>query len=106
MRIVGNLVACLFILAGTAVAGHEFFTFKAAGKYELLPLGQVWFDIHRGSLNLIQAVIERYVWEPLWDPGIATVLQYPASISLGLVGLVLLLLCLPRRKPRKMRNID
>jgi hypothetical protein len=106
MRIVGNLVACLLILAGTAVAGHEFFTYKATGTYELLPLGQVWFDVHRGSLNLIQAVIERYVWEPLWDPGIATVLQYPASISLGLVGLVLLLLCLPRRKARKARKLD
>ena len=106
MRIVGNLVACLFILAGTAVAGHEFFTYKATGTYVLLPLGQVWFDVHRGSLNLIQAVIERYVWEPLWDPGIATALQYPASVSLVLVGLGLLLVCLPRRKPRKMRTID
>jgi hypothetical protein len=106
MRIVGNLVACLFILAGTAVAGHEFFTFKATGEYKLLPLGQVWFDVHRGSLNLIQAVIERYVWEPLWDPGIATALQYPASISLALVGLVLLVLCLPRRKAGKPRNLD
>jgi hypothetical protein len=106
MRIFFNLVACLFILAGTAVAGHEFFTYKATGEYHLLPLGQVWYDLHRGSLNLIQAVIERYVWEPLWDPIIATALRFSASISLGLVGLVLLLLSLPRRKPRPPRKID
>ena len=59
-------------------------------------VGQIWYDAHRGSLQVSEAIISRYI-DPcglfialdctpfLWHPLIATVLGWPA----GLVGFIL-----------------
>ena len=51
------------------------------GELEFAPLGVRWHEFDSGSLNLSQAVIQRYVWPPLWDPGITTVLLWPAWLA-------------------------
>jgi hypothetical protein len=43
-----------------------------------MALGSRWYGLSPGSLNLSQAIIERYVWPPLWNPGITTILLWPA----------------------------
>ena len=74
---------------------------KAATKQRLrflpLALGQAWFNLDPESLNLVQAVVERHIWPPLWDPVIITVLRWPAWAVLGLPALVLLILPVGRR---------
>ena len=55
-----------------------------------MPLGALWFSIDPFSLNLVQAVIERYVWEPLWDPVLVAVLQLPAAPVFGVLGVLLI----------------
>ena len=45
--------------------------------------GQVWFNIHVASLNLMQALVQRFLHPLLWDPVIATMLQWPAWSLLG-----------------------
>jgi hypothetical protein len=29
--------------------------------------GQVWYEAHAASLNLSQAIVQRYLYAPLWD---------------------------------------
>ena len=48
--------------------------------------GEVWFDLSPNTLNLMQAVVQRYLWPSLWDPTIIAVLKLPAVAVLGLVG--------------------
>ena len=66
-----------------------------------IALGRFWFDHHAGSLQVIEAVISRYI-DPcslivglgcspfLWHPLIASVLGWPATLVLILLMLVFL----------------
>ena len=38
-----------------------------AGHDLTQPAGRLWATIDVGSLNLLQAIIQRYVYAPLWD---------------------------------------
>ena len=55
----------------------------------MVPSGEFWFTLHVGSLNLAQAVIQRYIHPALWDPVIDGLLQWPAWSLLGAPGVVL-----------------
>ena len=90
-------VGVLFlILAATALA-FELMAFSQTGSYRMVPTGEFWFMIHVGSLNLVQAITQRYIHPALWDPIIAGLLQWPAWSLLGGPGIVLAY-GLPQRK--------
>ena len=86
-------------LAAVAAAAWAVAVAGPAGIAER-PLGELWFKLDPGSLNLIQAVVERYIWPPLWDPAIASVLRLPAALVFAVPAAVLLALCLLRRRRR------
>lgn len=85
----------LRILALAALAATAALAIRdALSGTGLAALGEVWFSLAPGSLNLAQAVIQRYISPAVWDPGIIWVLAQPAvaitgAIAAGLVGLVL-----------------
>lgn len=69
----------------------------ACGVYDLVggrfhALGEVWYMLAPGSLNLAQAVTQRYLLPELWDPVVIWLLQWPAGAMFSLFGLVLLIL--------------
>lgn len=69
----------------------------ACGVYDLVDgrfhaLGEIWYMLAPGSLNLAQAVTQRYLLPELWDPVIVWILQWPAGAIFSLVGLVVLIL--------------
>ncbi len=72
--------------------------------FQLRPAGELWSHIDVASLNLVQAVIERYVWPPLWDPVIFSLLLLPAIVIPAVPGLVLVVLCHGRVKRRRRRR--
>jgi hypothetical protein len=57
-----------------------------------IALGQLWFDLNRSSLNLVQAVVQRYIHPFLWDPIIVTLLLCWAFAVLMVLGLLILAL--------------
>ncbi len=63
-------------------------------------LGQVWYDLDRGSINLMQAVVQRYLHPAIWDPGVMEILQWPAWLVALIPAAILLLLCRRRRRKR------
>ncbi len=70
--------------------------------------GQVWFQLDNGSLNLVQAITQRYVAPFLWDPIAITVLNWPlwqavpaTAAIFGLLGVILLTLAWPRPPKRR-----
>lgn len=81
-----------------------------AGAYDLLGSaarsgffhtgGEIWFALSPNTLNLMQALIQRYISPGLWDPAIVAVLKLPAVAVLGLVSAVLTSLLLIVRTRR------
>jgi hypothetical protein len=98
--VIGRVLAWLFIALGLGVFAYDVWVFLNRGVVGLTALGQLWYSLHPGSLNLVQAVIERYVAQFLWDPVIITVLLAPASLVFLVIG-ILFALAFRRRKRRR-----
>lgn len=97
MRIFTRLLGVAFLLAAALALGADLAAAGPGGTLEIRPLGALWYGLHPGSLNLTQAVVERYIWEPLWDPVAITVLRWPAAPLFGVLGVLLLVLSFLRR---------
>ena len=74
-----------WVLAAAALVAfaNDLISFAQTGTYRVIPVGQLWFDINVASLNLMQAVVQRFLHPWLWDPVITTILQWPAWSLLG-----------------------
>ena len=106
MRRTGLILGWLLLLVALGVLVWEFLGRKEGEAFRLHPAGQFWYALDSGSLNLTQAVVERYLWPPLWDPVILSVLQLPAIVVIGVPGLLIILASTAlqlRRKRRKRR---
>ncbi len=88
----------LAIVAAAALA-FEMLTALSAGTWRIVPAGEMWFSTDPGSLNLVQALIQRYLHPALWDPVIAGLLQWPLWSILGAPGAALITIYGPARKP-------
>lgn len=98
----GRAIGWLLILAALAAAGRDVFAWLDTGTWNSVPFGQVWFDLHKDSLLLIQPALERHVSRFLWDPVMTTILEAPAWLVFAVPGVLLLTLGSLRRRS-KMR---
>jgi hypothetical protein len=80
---VGGTVGWALAAVSLITLACELNAYSETGAYRAIPLGELWFNVHVASLNLIQAVVQRYLHPFLWDPIITTVLQWPAWSLLG-----------------------
>ena len=88
-----------WVLAAVAVVdfAYDLVSFSETGTYRVIPAGELWFNLHVASLNLMQAVVQRYLHPFLWDPIIATLLQWPLWSLLGAPAAVLIAIAPNRR---------
>lgn len=82
MRILG----WLFLLAGGGFLAADAIGWMRTGTVSPTALGQIWFWLDRYSLNLVQAVIERYVAATLWQGVIGPALLQPGWVVFPLLG--------------------
>ncbi len=94
-RLIGWLVTALALLA----AGAEIVASLEGGAYRGLAIGELWYLLDRESLNISQAVVQRYLLPVLWD-GVVVLLRQPAWLVLGVAGPVLVLVFRFRREAR------
>ena len=102
LRVIGGIL----LLAGIAVLGFDLWQYvqsvgQNAGQgqgFHLAAAGELWYRLSPGTLNLTQAVTQRYVLPELWDSVLLSVLLWPACLVLGIPGLVLLALGSLRRR--------
>jgi hypothetical protein len=100
--IVGRLIGWLFVIAALAAEGHDIWGLWDTGHYQVSALGQLWAEVNRNSLLLLQPAIQRHVAVWLWDWVIFPVLQWPAVITLAVPGILLVWAC--RRRDRRRRH--
>ena len=84
-----RLLAILFlVLALAALAGDLYLSTQGDGVIRLGALGEWWARIHQESLLLLQPAVERHLSPELWDPGVQTVLEWPAVVDFAVPALV------------------
>ena len=88
--IVGRVVGWIALLSGAAVLVRDLLVWIDTKHWAPIALGQLWYDLNRSSLNLVQAVVQRYIHPFLWDPIIVSILLCWAVAVLMVVGLVIL----------------
>jgi hypothetical protein len=101
----GRFLGWLLILGALLVVGHEVYAWLDQGHYKITAAGQLWYDLSPGSINLVQAVIQRYLLPSLWDHVLLPVLLVPAWLVLGLPGILLVILCRKRAKRRRQSSM-
>ena len=94
------LIAALLVVYGVVIWTGGTPIFEQAG-------GEYWFKAHSESLNLAQAVIQRYLHPSVWDPFLVNILLWPIAAGLGLVVVVfavpgLLIVSVFRRRRRRL----
>jgi len=88
--IVGRLIGWVAFLAGAAVLVRDVLVWINTKHWAPIALGQLWYQLDRSSLNLVQAVTQRYIHPFLWDPIIVTILLSWAFAVLMILGVLLL----------------
>lgn len=87
----------LLVLAASAGVAHILAALlqPAGGR---VSIGSIWAGLDANSLVGFQGLIENRVSPALWTP-VQAYLVWPAWLTLGLPGLLLVLLFRPRRRP-------
>lgn len=88
LRFIGLIIlaaAFIFLIYdGTkSIADQSFFITRSA---------DVWSSLHQSSLIALQPWVETNIAPWAWNPGVVTVINQPAWLILGLIGIVLILL--------------
>jgi hypothetical protein len=87
---IGRLIGGIIFLAGAAVLVRDGLVWIDTKHWAPIALGQLWYELNRSSLNLVQAVTQRYIHPFLWDPIIVAILLSWAFAVLMVLGVVLL----------------
>jgi len=101
--IVWRVLGLIVLLAGLSVLARDVTHWFATRIWAPIALGQLWYEFDRSSLNLAQAVTQRYISPLLWDRIIVNILLCWAFAVLIAVGAAILLLTRTRR-PRRLRQ--
>ncbi len=77
---------------------YDLAVYASTGHYHAISAGQLWFELHVASLNLTQAIVQRYIHPGLWDPILVLLLKWPLWSLLGGLGVILAALLPSRSK--------
>ena len=80
------------------VVARDILHYVETDGYAAIVVGELWSDLHFDSLQLAQAVVQRYLHPALWDPAIVWVLLLPVWLVFAVPGLALSILCRKRRR--------
>ncbi|MCW0236692.1 MAG: hypothetical protein OJJ21_24055 [Ferrovibrio sp.] len=98
-RILGWLLIALALLA----LGGDGLRWLETGMMGFIALGDFWARLDPPTHSLLLTIGHDYLPPVLWDPGLATVLRWPAVAVLGGLGILLLVLFRKREPKRRQR---
>ena len=96
----GRIIGWFFAAAAAIIFGGDALQIIASGTFGLRSLGEILHDLNPDMLNLMQAVIQRYIHPTIWDPGVVTILLWPAAPTF-LALAIILLISFRKKEPRR-----
>ena len=84
-RIIGLILFAAALLFGAADLWHSYFPTYGS---DAITMGRLWLLLSARSLDVMENLIQRHLWAPLWDLLISPVLLAPAWSFFGLLGIV------------------
>ncbi len=81
----------VLVTLALAAFAYELRASIQAGGSRMIEAGALWFGLDVESLNLAQAIVQRFIHPYLWDPVVAGMLHWPAWSLLGGPGVALVL---------------
>lgn len=82
----------LFLTLAAVLLGAEIYAWLQSGTFQLNALGAWWFWLDKDSLQVLQPAVERHISPAIWDPGVQTLLEWPAVIEAAVLGAIFLAL--------------
>ena len=101
LRILGSLTGRALLSVSVLLWGAELMRALERGAYTRIALGEFWYLADAGSLNGLQAGVQRYLYPELWETLFAPVLFMPAWAVFFVPGLILAMLN-RSKQPSKM----
>ncbi len=89
-RVALRLIGALSLALGALALLSDLHITGSGLNYRPVALGEYWHQWHAPSLNLLQAIVERYVLPQLWSYMLLPLLLAPAWIVAALKGAVLI----------------
>lgn len=90
---ISRILGLSLLAIATFTLGYDILKAVAdPGGFSLSSLGGLWGKVNGASLNLVQAIVQRYLHPVLWDPILVNILLLPAFLVLGVPGLLVFLL--------------
>jgi hypothetical protein len=83
-RIIALILFAAALLFGAADLWHGYF--PAYGSDEIT-MGRLWLLVSAHSLDVIEDLMQRHLWAPIWELVISPVLLAPAWSFFGLLGI-------------------
>ncbi|MBY8978087.1 hypothetical protein KHP62_19915 [Rhodobacteraceae bacterium NNCM2] len=88
-----RILGAVIFLIGLLMLIADLVTGLTSGSgIEIRALGSWWAEVDRDSLLLLQPAVERHLSPALWDPGIQTLLEWPAAPQFMTLGAVIWLI--------------
>lgn len=102
--VVLRLIGWIILALATMALGAELLRSLEAAEWTPMAAGEVWYTVHRESLNFAQAISQRYLHPALWDPGMIAILRLPLWSVLAVFAIAFLLLGRLGRRKNKSRR--
>jgi hypothetical protein len=93
-RIIGLVFLVSAIMFGAADAWHTLVPY--GGGSDIITMGRLWVMVSVASMNGLDNLIHRYLWGPIWDVGISSLLLVPAWAFFGALGLLFMVFGRPK----------
>jgi hypothetical protein len=101
--LLGRILGWLLMAVALLALGGDGLRWLETGMMTFISLGDFWARLDPPTWSLLQTIGRDYLPPVLWDPGLATILRWPAVLVSGIFGLVLLLIFRRRTGKRRQR---
>jgi len=92
IRFILRLLALVILAAAFILLIYDGAKSIADSSIHIYQLGQLWTDVHANSLQTLQALTERRLGASIWPLVARPLLDQPAWLVLGIIGIILMLL--------------
>jgi hypothetical protein len=101
--LLGRILGWLLMAGALLALGGDGLRWLESGMLGFIALADFWARLDPPTWNLMQTIGQDYLPPVLWDPGLATILRWPAVLVLGLFGLLLIVVFRRRASKRRQR---